>query len=280
MRRIALFSDIHANLLALDAVLGDIERSGIGERYCLGDLIGYGPDPVGVVERIRETGVPTVLGNYDEGVASRKGSCGCYYPDPEAAEDGAVSYAVTDELLTREAAAWLLGLPREIRLEERGVRLLLVHGSPRKINEYLMLDRSERQLARLAAQAGADVVCHGHIHTPYHRSFEVWDAEGATGAPGADAGASELPVVHYVSSGSVGKPKDSDARAAWVELVLGEESEVREAAAEDPAAARTGTTAVWAGIRVHRVPYDVDSVADAMAERGLPERLRDALWSA
>lgn len=263
MQRIALFSDIHGNSAALDAVLADIARVGIAERYCLGDLIGYGPDPGGVIERLRSQDIPTIPGNYDEGVASRRGSCGCYYATSEARINGEHSYEFTDSILSETNAAWLLALPREIRIEIAGARLLLVHGSPRKINEYLLLDRTENQLARLATGANADVVCHGHIHIPYHRSFV---SDGRT--------------LHYVSSGSVGKPKDGDPRAGWVELVVGTPQEVRDAAPSDPAAAPIGDSATWLGIAVHRVVYDIDSVAQAMRARDLPEALVQALYRA
>ena len=90
MRRFALYSDIHGNSAALDAVLADIAAAGITERYCLGDLVGYGPDPSGVIERVRATGDPVIRGNYDDGVGHRKGGCGCYYGTPEAKVDGEV----------------------------------------------------------------------------------------------------------------------------------------------------------------------------------------------
>lgn len=263
MQRIALFSDIHGNATALDAVLADIARAGIAERYCLGDLIGYGPDPGGVIERLRTDGIPVIPGNYDEGVASRRGSCGCHYATSEARVNGEHSYRFTDSVLSKADAAWLLALPCEIRVEVAGARLLLVHGSPRKINEYLLLDRSNEQLARLAEDAHADVVCHGHIHIPYHRSF-----------------ASDGRTIHYVSSGSVGKPKDGDPRACWVELAIGTPQEVCDAAPGDPAAAPIGDSDTWLGITVHRVTYDIDSVADAMRARDLPEALVQALYSA
>lgn len=269
MRRLALFSDIHANLPALDAVLADIDSADdaagdAAERYCLGDLIGYGPDPAGVIGRMRALGVPTIPGNYDEGVASRSGSCGCHYATDQAREDGDRSYAFTEPLVSDDDAAWLLALPRQVQLTHGGARILLAHGSPRKVNEYLLLDRTQEQLARLAREAGADVVCHGHIHIPYHRSFAVPDSG----------------FVHYISSGSVGKPKDGDPRACWVEVFLGMAEEVRAAAPDDSAAGPAGETGTHAAIRVHRVAYDVESVAQAMLDRGLPERLADALRNA
>ncbi len=194
MRHIALFSDIHGNMPALDAVLADIDAAGIDERYCLGDLVGYGPEPVGVIDRTRESGIPTIMGNYDEGIAQRRGECGCYYATDQARADGVASYEYTESLVDDADASWLLALPRELRLEHGGLRVLLAHGSPRKINEYLLPDRTDEQLARLAEAASADVVCIGHIHVPYHRSLAL-------------AGGS---LIHYVSDGSVGKPKDGD----------------------------------------------------------------------
>jgi predicted phosphodiesterase len=261
MRRIALFSDVHGNLVALDAVLADIRACGVEELYCLGDLVGYGPDPAGVVDRVSSLGVPTIRGNYDDGIGNRRGECGCYYATEQAKVDGAASYAFTESALDDADLAWLAGLPDDLRFDHEGVRVLLAHGSPRKINEYLLLDRQDEQLARLAEQAEADVVCVGHIHIPYHRML---------------AGINDA-AIHYVSSGSAGKPKDGDPRACWVELVLGSAGEVQSAAAKDLAAGPANATDVWVGAVVHRVVYDVESVARAMLTAGLPETLIEAL---
>lgn len=263
MRRIALFSDVHGNLEALDAVLGEIDASGIAELYCLGDLVGYGPDPAGVIERIQARSIPTIRGNYDEGIGNRRGECGCYYATDAAKADGAASYAFTDGALSDADHAWLAALPGEVRVVHDGVRILLAHGSPRKINEYLLPDRTDTQLARLATAAEADIVCVGHVHIPYHRAIET------------DAG-----TIHYVSSGSVGKPKDGDPRAAWVELVLGSAEETAAAAPDDGAASAAGTTAAWVAAIVHRVSYDIESVASAMIAAGLPPTLAEALRTA
>jgi len=261
MRRIALFSDIHGNRVALDAVLEDIKSDGIDEVYCLGDLVGYGPDPAGVISRVRDLGIPTIRGNYDDGIGNRRGQCGCYYVTEQAKSDGAASYAFTDAALDDADHDWLAALPDEIRFEHDGVRVLLAHGSPRKINEYLLLDREDKQLARLADQAEADAVCVGHIHIPYHRNLTAVDGR----------------IVHYVSSGSVGKPKDGDPRAGWVELLLGTEGAVRERAPQDDALAAASQTETWIGTAVHRAAYDVEAVATAVVEAGLPETLADAL---
>lgn len=261
LHRIALFSDVHANLLALDAVLAQIAASGIGDVYCLGDLVGYGPDPSGVTRRMRETGIPSVRGNYDDGIGNRRGECGCYYATAEAKADGEASYAFTDARVSDDDCTWLASLPEAIALEVSGLRILLAHGSPRKLNEYLLPDRTDVQLARLAEQAGADVVCVGHVHIPYHRAVCGGDSA----------------LIHYVSAGSVGKPKDGDPRAAWVELVLGDEAAVRVAAPGDAAAGPVGQGDVWLGVVTHRVEYDIESVIRSMASAGLPASLGEAL---
>jgi predicted phosphodiesterase len=242
VRRIALISDVHANVPALDVVLGDIDERGVEERYCLGDIVGYGPDPSGAVARLREAGFPTVRGNYDDGVGFRRGQCGCYYATEQARSDGAASYDFTDRSLSDVDHEWLASLPTELRFETAdGLRVLLAHGSPRKINESLLPDRTDAFLARLADAAGADVVCIGHVHLPYDRVV--------TGGDGRD--------IDYASVPSVGKPKDGDPRAGWTELLLGPGRSVE--------------------TLVHRLDYDVDAVAAAMLIAGLPDTLAEAL---
>jgi len=103
--------------------------------------VGYGPDPAGVIGRLRSLGIPSIRGNYDDGIGNRRGQCGCYYVTEQAKADGAASYAFTDAALGDADHAWLAALPDDIRLDVDGVRVLLAHGSPRRINEYLLLDR-------------------------------------------------------------------------------------------------------------------------------------------
>jgi putative phosphoesterase len=260
VRRLALFSDVHGNLPALEAVLADIDAAGVSEVYCLGDLVGYGPHPAEVIARMRSLGIPTVRGNYDDGIGNRRGDCGCYYVTEQARIDGEASYAFTEAALGEQDRAWLASLPDGIRLDQDGARILLTHGSPRKINEYLLPDREDKQLARLADEAGADVVCVGHVHIPYHRKLVAGDGRW----------------VHYVSSGSVGKPKDGDPRACWVELGFGSRSQVVSEMRDD-AAAPAGATGTWVGAAIHHAGYDIELVASAMESAGLPSRLAEAL---
>lgn len=242
MRRIALYSDIHANVPALEAVLADIVCAGVTERYCLGDLVGYGADPSGVIARVRATGDPVVRGNYDDGVGKRAGGCGCYYPTEQDKVVGAESYARTDAALDDEEHAYLAGLLDEVRLSVGGVHVLLCHGSPRRINEYLLPDRPAENLVKLADLGDADVVCFGHVHVPYHRVVTSSDGR----------------ALHFVSDGSVGKPKDGDPRACWAEVVFGTKAEVNAACPDDRAAGPIGSPGderPWLGAAFHRVSF-------------------------
>jgi putative phosphoesterase len=198
--RIALFSDVHGNRHALDAVLADIDAERPDTVYCLGDLVGYGAFPNEVIALIRERGIATVMGNYDEGVGFDREGCGCAYKEEAMRQLGKLSFAWTKAQVSAENKFFLRSLPREIRFEAVGPRLLLVHGSPRKINEYLWQDRPDTSFERIAAASRADIIVCGHTHLPYSKQI------GST---------------LFVNAGSAGKPKDGDTRAAYVLLDIG-----------------------------------------------------------
>src|SRR5687768_17273118 len=136
MEQIVVFGDIHANLPALEAVLAHIENPGLTAGYCLGDLVGYGTFPNEVVARIRALGIPTLMGNYDQGVGSDSDDCGCAYKTDEERSRGEQSIAWTNAHTDADHKAYLRGLPATIPLRLRNFRVLLAHGSPRKVNEY------------------------------------------------------------------------------------------------------------------------------------------------
>jgi len=194
---ITLFSDVHGNRFALEAVLGDLKRRDLARVYCLGDLVGYGADPNGVIDLLRSHNVESILGNYDEGVAWETGECGCFYPDEEAKRIGEASYAFTVAAVTAERKAYLRTLPRELHVGLADKRAHLVHGSPRRINEYLLRERAERTYLRLATCESDDILAFGHTHDPWFRRY-----------------GGRL----FVNVGSAGRPKDGDPRAAYVVL--------------------------------------------------------------
>ena len=198
--RIAIFSDIHGNLQALDAVLTDIAAQKPDAIYCLGDLVGYGASPNEVTARIRQEGFPTIMGNYDDGVGFDRDDCGCAYREESEQLLGDRSLAWTKAQVTAENKAFLKSLEKDIRFDADAKRILLVHGSPRKMNEYLFEDRALSSFERLAATSDADVIVFGHTHKPYVK---------------------EVGGVLFVNDGSVGKPKDGDWRACYVILENG-----------------------------------------------------------
>ena len=196
---IAIFSDMHGNIAATEAVLAEIDATSPDAVYCLGDLVGYGAFPNEVTALIRARSIPTIMGNYDDGVGFDRDDCGCAYKDRDEEARGQQSLFWTRGVTTDENKTHLRTLLPEIRFEVAGKRFRLVHGSPRRMNEYLFEDRDERSLERIAAIADADVLVFGHTHKPWAR---------------------EIGGVLFINDGSVGKPKDGDPRAAWVLLTV------------------------------------------------------------
>src|SRR6478672_7356754 len=151
--RIALFSDIHANFPALEGCFKSIEQQKPDAIYCLGDLVGYNIWPNEVINEIRKRGIPTIAGNYDFGIGRMSNDCGCAYKTDHEKENGKISISFTNSIIKDEERAYLRTLPTHIRVEfqlnEDKLNLLLVHGSPRKINEYLFEEREEKSMSRI-----------------------------------------------------------------------------------------------------------------------------------
>ncbi|HMN11328.1 MAG TPA: metallophosphoesterase family protein [Bellilinea sp.] len=198
MEYVTIFGDIHANLPALEAVFKDIEARELTNLHCLGDLVGYGTSPNEVVELIRARGIPTLMGNYDQGVGNSSDDCGCAYKTPEARALGDSSIAWTNAHTSEDNKAFLRALPAHIPLQVGELRVMLVHGSPRKVNEYLYADRPDSSFERLLDLVASDVLVCGHTHLPYHKVLPSGR--------------------HMINAGSVGKPKDGDPRAGYVIL--------------------------------------------------------------
>ena len=198
MNQLTIFGDIHANLPALETVLADMEQRSLSNLYCLGDLVGYGTFPNEVITAIRGRNIPTLMGNYDQGVGDDSDDCGCAYTNPVSEALGKRSIAWTNAHTSAENKTYLRQLAGQFRLKLGDLRVVLVHGSPRRINEYLFEDRPDSSLERLLDMVEADVLVCGHTHLPYHKT---------------------LPSGRQVvNAGSVGKPKDGDPRAGYVVL--------------------------------------------------------------
>jgi predicted phosphodiesterase len=242
--RFALISDIHANLPALEAVLADLDaRPDVDAVYHLGDLVGYAPWPDEVVALLRQRGIAGVAGNYDSTTATDYKHCGCKYEDPHQEELSHLSYEWTRAHVSAGTRRFLGTLPFRIDLRPlgghvAGPKLVLVHGNPVLNTVYWTEDRSDRFCLQMAESAGVktgDVIAFGHTHRPWAREIEG---------------------IHFVNTGSVGRPKDGDWRAGYVLLELGE-----------------GAPSVG----IVRVEYDVERAARAILESELPDDFADHL---
>jgi putative phosphoesterase len=197
VERVAVVTDIHGNLPALGAVLEAIDSTAVDAVFCGGDLVGYGPHPNQVCRLIEERGIPAIYGNYDYAIGRDQEDCGCAYRDQHDRELGQRSIEWTLEHTDERSKAFMRGLPFDLRFDLGGRQVRLVHGSPRKVNEYLFADKPARTFERIAAGADCDVLVFGHTHQPW-----INDYGG----------------VLFVNCGSVGKPKDGDPRAAFALL--------------------------------------------------------------
>lgn len=213
--------------------------------YHLGDLVGYAPWPNETVALIRERRVAGVAGNYDSTVATDYKHCGCKYEDPRQEELSHVSYDWTRRHVTPETKRFLGALP--FRLDVRlpgghvaGPQLILVHGTPTLNTVYWTEDRPDSfclKMAKAAGAAASDVIAFGHTHKPWHREIEG---------------------IHFLNTGSVGRPKDGDWRASYVLL-----------------SAREGLVEP----EMVRVEYDLERATDGIRESDLPDDFADYLAS-
>ena len=236
--RVAVLSDIHSNLVALDAVLA--HAGTVDAIWHLGDVVGYGPDPDGVVARLIEVGAIGVRGNHDAAALGGR-EIDWFNPEARAAAEW------TRDTIDGTTRAWLSALPERHAID----RMTLVHGSPRDpIREYV--SSAAIALENLAVLE-TDFGLHGHTHVPVAFCLGP-DERLRVVAPGS-GGILELDGQRaLINPGSVGQPRDDDPDASY--LIL------------DPDAA----TVTW-----HRVPYDIASVQAAIRAAGLPRRLADRL---
>jgi predicted phosphodiesterase len=252
--KLAFFSDIHANLPALEAFFQDVDSRNPDAIYCLGDLVGYNIWPNEVINAIKKRNIPTIAGNYDQGVGIAGDDCGCAYKTDHDKSNGEQSIAYTNSVVKPEERKYLRALPSHIRLEyqlnEEKFNLLMVHGSPRKINEYLFVDREEKSMLRILEQAEAHIMLFGHTHKPYHRILKDGDGN----------------YRHAINIGSVGKPKDGDIRGCYVIIDLDERFALNKADSIN--------------VEFVRFDYDVEKAAKAVEDSPLPNEFADMLRKA
>lgn len=252
--RIAIISDVHSNLVALEAVLQHAEAQGATDNlWCLGDTVGYGPQPVQCVSRLREAGATMVAGNHDRASTGMMGT-------EEFNPDGAMAALWTQAQLAQGDAAFLDALPEVAYLSSgqdpspkagaSGADFTLVHGTLRwPIWEYL--HSHETALAHLERQETPFSLV-GHTHVPmlvvqgqeFPHGCEIYYLEEGTRL--RLSGERKL----VINPGGVGQPRDGDPRAAYA--VYDTESET---------------------VTLHRLEYDIGATQKLMEEEGLPRWL-------
>ncbi len=195
--KIAVIADIHSNIHALEKVLSDIEQRNVDLTLCMGDMVGYYPYPNEVIDLIRRKNILSIMGNYDDAVGNELMACGCDYPDPRDMENAAISLNWTIDETNDENKAYLRSLPKEMTMVFENKKVRFVHGSPRKITEYLK--ENSKEASEVMADFEEDVLVCGHTHKPYHKLY----------------GEKLL-----VNAGSAGKPKTGNPDANYVILTV------------------------------------------------------------
>ena len=229
--RLAFIGGIYSNYWALQATLDDIARRGVDGTWFLGDLGAFGPHPDRVPDLLRARAIAGIQGNYEESLSSGASDCHCGYTDPGDNHYAQISYDYTFANTSDEHKRWMGTLPRDIRFEAGGLRFLLVHGSPRRINEFLWQSTSpEPFLERLCSEHDADViVC---THTGLH-----WTRKAASGR-------------RVINAGVIGRPANDGQTNVWYAL------------------ATVGDRAIE--VEFVPVSYDHERLADEMKREKLP----------
>ncbi len=233
--RIAVFGDIHGNIEALKAAYDAAMTLQPDKTYHLGDLGGYAPFVNEVVYFLVEHGIDGVQGNYDEAIANDREHCGCKAEDLVQEEMANLSFAWTKKHTSAKSKAYMKSLPIKITFTAEGRKIVLFHATPHKNNLYWYEDRPEKFFLEMAEKSDADVMIYGHIHRPYRK-----DINGKV----------------FISAGSVGKPKDGDARACVAVVDI---------------------TPKAVDAKFIRVPYELEKVAGAIIESSLPAYFADKL---
>ena len=250
--KIALFSDIHANLPALEAFFADVENRNVDALYCLGDLVGYNIWPNEIIEEIRKRSIATLAGNHDEAIGNMVNTQ--KEIDVTILSNGAISKEFSNQLLTEDNRLYLKTLPANISLEfkfnSEKITVLLVHGSPNSIDEYIFEERPKNELIEMMNASKADILCFGHTHKPFHKVLDI-QANGITN------------YKHAINIGSVGKPKDNNTKGCYVILELNKPTSMLDKKSID--------------IEFIRFDYNIEKATKAIEDSILPNEFANNL---
>jgi predicted phosphodiesterase len=244
--RIAVISDIHSNLQALEAVLADVRREQPDEVWCLGDLVGYGADPDACTARVAEIVARCLAGNHDLVV---RGDIDIGY----FAMSAGAAARWTVKVINEDTRAFLA--PLAPLGEKEGIGLY--HASPRDpVWEYVLSVRQAADCIEAQRQRVA-LIGHSHVACYFSRPNGESPIEETIGEMANEGTALEIGSGRWlINPGSVGQPRDGDPRAAWLML----------------------DTEAWTA-RYHRTEYAIETAAKAIVDAGLPRPLADRLFS-
>jgi diadenosine tetraphosphatase ApaH/serine/threonine PP2A family protein phosphatase len=231
MTRMALMGGIYSNYHALVATLDDIARLGADATFFLGDLGAFGPHPDRVPELLIERGIRGIQGNYEESLAGGATDCNCGYTDPRDNHYAQISYDYTSEHTSDAYKRWMGTLPKQMRLEVNGHRVLLSHGSPRRINEFLWRSTSpDPFLRRLCDEHDADIIVCTHSGLHWHKPLGG--------------------KRHVVNAGVIGRPANDGRTNVWYTML---------------------TVGAAASVEFIPIDYDHAALAAEMRAERLPE---------
>ena len=200
LNRIAVFGGVYNNYLALAAALADVRRRGVDAVYCLGDLGAFGPYPDRVFPLLHEHGVQCIQGNYDNSIGNDLADCQCGYTDPRDNYFARISYQYTYQNTSPANRSWLGQLPGQRRLRLGRYNLLLCHGSPRQMNEFLWESTTPTHfLDQLTDVHRADVILTTHTGIKWQRPLSR--------------------DRHFVNVGVLGRPENDGATNVWYALL-------------------------------------------------------------
>lgn len=259
-RKVAVLGGVYSNRLALAAVLADAARRGAEAVYCLGDLGGFGPEPEKVWPLLLAGGVRSIQGNYEQSLAAGREDCNCGYTDPRDNHFAAISYAYTARHCSPAFKGWMGGLPARRRVLVGGRELLLVHGSPRRVNEFLFHSISpDAFLEVLLDQHRCDALLCTHTGLHWHRRLPSGrDAVnvGVIGRPPNDG----RPEVRYaLLAARTARPGDAGSSVGGIEV--------------------GGIAADGIDVELVPVRYDHQAMAAEVRRAALPEEFAETLLS-
>jgi len=241
--RVAVITDIHANLPALEAVLEATGAAGVEEIWCLGDVVGYGVEPDACAELVRERCDVCLVGNHDIAVLGGLDIA-------SFSEAAAVAVEWTRDNISEGTLEFL----RDLDPQGERAGFGLFHASPRDPVWEYVLSGEQADTAMDSHPQRIGLIGHSHVALFFTRPEDDGETRGAQAGDGSllDLGSGSW----LVNPGSVGQPRDGDPRAAWLELDIETEMAC-----------------------FHRVPYEIERAAAPIAAAGLPSRLANRLYS-